>query len=52
MAPVDLSARNAVFNFAVPQTNLESTDFILNVTQQGWGFTKIALTGHNTTLGR
>jgi hypothetical protein len=31
--PVNLSTRQAVFNLAVTQTNLEATDFILNMTQ-------------------
>jgi hypothetical protein len=33
--PVHISARQAVFNVPTPDTNLEVTDFILNVTQQG-----------------
>lgn len=49
--PVDISARQAVFDLAVPQTNLEATDFILNMTQQGRNFTDIVLTGYNTTVG-
>jgi hypothetical protein len=32
--PVNLTARQAVFNLDVPQTNLEATDFILNITQR------------------
>ncbi|KAE9366140.1 hypothetical protein N431DRAFT_487975 [Stipitochalara longipes BDJ] len=51
IVPVNLSARQAVFNLAVPQTNLEATDFILNMTQQGRNFTDIVLTGYNTTTG-
>jgi hypothetical protein len=49
--PVNLSARQAVFNLAVPQTNLEATDFILNITQQGRNFTDTVLTGYSTTTG-
>ncbi len=49
--PVNLSARQGVFNLAVPQTNLEATDFILNMTQQGWNFTDFILTRYNTTVG-
>ncbi|PMD34672.1 hypothetical protein L207DRAFT_588186 [Hyaloscypha variabilis F] len=49
--PVTLSAQQAVFNLAVPQTNLEATDFILNMTQQGRNFTDVVLTGYNTTTG-
>ena len=49
--PVTLSAQQAVFNLAVPQTNLEATGFILNMTQQGRNFTDVVLTGYNTTTG-
>ncbi|PVH78197.1 hypothetical protein DL98DRAFT_550201 [Cadophora sp. DSE1049] len=49
--PVDISARQAVFDIAIPQTNLEVTDFVLNMTQQGRNFTDIALTGYDTTSG-
>ncbi|CZS89775.1 uncharacterized protein RAG0_01042 [Rhynchosporium agropyri] len=49
--PVEISARQAIFDIDVPQTNLEVTDFILNVTQQGRNFTDIALSGYGTTQG-
>jgi pimeloyl-ACP methyl ester carboxylesterase len=49
--PVNLTARQAVFNLDVPQTNLEATDFILDMTQQGRNFTDLVLTGYNTTTG-
>ena len=49
--PVEISARQPVFNLAVPKTNLEATDFILNMTQQGRNFTDIVLTGYNTVSG-
>ena len=49
--PVDIHARTAVFDIAVPQTNLEIPDLVLNITQQGRNFTDIALTGYNTTTG-
>ena len=49
--PVNLSARQAVFDLAVPQTNLDVTDFILNMTQQGRNFTDMVLTGYDTTIG-
>ncbi|KAK2629959.1 hypothetical protein QTJ16_000779 [Diplocarpon rosae] len=49
--PVEISARQAVFDIAVPQTNLEVTDFILNVTQQGRNWTEMITTGYNTTMG-
>ena len=49
--PVDISARTGVFNIAVPQTNLDATTFIQNLTQQGRNFTEMALTGYKTTRG-
>merc|ERR1712093_136789 len=49
--PVTISARQAVFDIAIPQTNLEVTDFVLNMTQQGRNFTDLALTGYDTTSG-
>ena len=49
--PVTVSARTGMFNIAVPQTNLDATTFIQNVTQQGRNFTDIALTGYKTTSG-
>lgn len=49
--PVHISARQAVFDTPIPQTNLEVTDFILNMTQQGRNYTNLALKGYNTTTG-
>jgi hypothetical protein len=49
--PVSISARQAVFDIAIPQTNLEVTDFILDMTTQGTNFTDIALTDYSTTTG-
>ncbi|CZR57996.1 uncharacterized protein PAC_07886 [Phialocephala subalpina] len=49
--PVTISARTGIFSLDIPQTNLEVTDFILNMTQQGRNFTNTALTGYNTTAG-
>lgn len=49
--PVHIKSRNAVFDIAVPQTNLDVTTFIQNVTQQGRNFTQAALTGYNTVSG-
>lgn len=49
--PVDISARQAVFDIDIPSTNLEATDFALNNTKQGQNFTDIALVGYNTTSG-
>lgn len=41
--PISISARQAVFDIDIPQTNLEVTDFILNITQQGRNFTNLTL---------
>ena len=49
--PIDISARTAVFDIQVPQTNLDPTVFIQNLTQQGRNFTDVALTGYKTTTG-
>lgn len=49
--PVTISARQGIFDIAVPQTSTEATDFVRNVTQQGRNFTEIVLTGYNTTTG-
>ncbi|KAH8800367.1 hypothetical protein F5884DRAFT_549545 [Xylogone sp. PMI_703] len=49
--PVDLSVEQGIFNIAIPQTNLEVIDFIVNVTQQGRNFTDLVLDGYNTTTG-
>jgi hypothetical protein len=37
--PVKISSRNGVFNLAVPQTNLDAVEFVLNMTQQGRNYT-------------
>ena len=50
--PVEISARTAIFNVPVPQTNLEATAFIQNFTQQGRNFTETTLTGYRTTAGK
>ena len=49
--PVDISARTGVFNLKVPETNLDSTVFIQNFTQQGRNYTDTALLGYATTAG-
>ncbi|CAD6584822.1 MAG: hypothetical protein ASARMPREDX12_001761 [Alectoria sarmentosa] len=49
--PVTISARTAVFDIAVPQTNLDATTFAQNQTQQGRNFTETALSGYATTAG-
>jgi hypothetical protein len=49
--PVNVSARQGIFTWPVPQSNLEVTEFVLNVTQQGRNFTAAALGGYQTTSG-
>lgn len=49
--PLCLSARNAVFNLAAPVTNVDVTDFILNLSQPGHNLTNELLTGYATITG-
>ena len=49
--PVDISARTGVFNIPIPQTNLDATAFIQNLTRQGQNFSEVALSGYATTSG-
>lgn len=49
--PITISARNGVFNLAVPQTSLQVPDLVLNITQQGRNFTDTVLTGYATVGG-
>lgn len=49
--PVTVSARQGVFNIDVPQTSLDATTFISNVTQQGRNFSETVLTGYQTVSG-
>jgi hypothetical protein len=49
--PITISAKQALFDIAIPQTNLEVTDFVLNMTKQGGNFTNSALAGYDTTTG-
>jgi hypothetical protein len=44
IVPVTISARNGVFDITVPSTNIETTDFILNLNQQGQNFSEVLLT--------
>jgi opacity protein-like surface antigen len=43
--PIQASARNGVFDIAVPANNVEVTDFFLNLAQQGANYTQSVLTG-------
>ena len=49
--PVTISARNGIFDIAIPQTNLDATTFIQNLTRQGQNFSEVALSGYATTSG-
>jgi pimeloyl-ACP methyl ester carboxylesterase len=49
--PVDLSARNGVFNIKAPQNNIEVTNFILDNTQQGANYSKALLEDYKTVSG-
>jgi len=49
--PIEISARTAVFDIEVPQTNLDPTTFIQNLTQHGRNFTETVLSGYATTSG-
>lgn len=49
--PVTISARNAVFNIAAPQTNIAVTDFILQLSQQSSNYSDAVLTGYATVSG-
>ncbi|KAG6986582.1 hypothetical protein G7Y79_00077g099740 [Physcia stellaris] len=50
--PVDISARTAIFDLPIPQSNSDATAFIQNLTQQGRNFTDLALTGYKNTAGK
>ena len=49
--PISIAARTAKFNVPIPQTNLDATLFIQNITQQGRNFTEASLEGYTTTSG-
>lgn len=49
--PVDISARTVVFDITNPQTDLDATTFIQNLTRQGQNFSEIAFSGYATTSG-
>lgn len=50
--PVTISSRNGVFNnYATPETNVDATAFVSNLTRQGQNATADALTGYATISG-
>lgn len=42
---VELSSRNGVFNFDAPSTNIDVTNFILDLSQQGANYSDSLLSG-------
>ncbi|KAJ0341597.1 hypothetical protein COL922a_002036 [Colletotrichum nupharicola] len=48
---VDISARNAVFDLEAPKTNVEVTNFLLNLSQQGANYTATALKDYADVSG-
>ncbi|PHH66145.1 hypothetical protein CDD81_208 [Ophiocordyceps australis] len=48
----DLSARNTVFDIAVPRTEIEVTDFFLNLGRQNFNFSAALANGHRTIAGK
>ncbi|KAI1845676.1 hypothetical protein JX266_008287 [Neoarthrinium moseri] len=49
--PINTSARNGVFNYAAPETNIDVTDFILNLVQPGHNLTAELLHDYATISG-
>jgi len=49
--PIYASARNGLFNQTTPQNNIEVTNFILNLTQQGHNYTDAVLKSYQTVSG-
>ena len=51
--PVTIEARNGVFDLAklTPQTDIDVTNTILNLAQQGKNFTQTSLKGYATVKG-
>lgn len=41
--PVDLSARNGVFDYAAPQTNIEVTNFFLEMAESNGNYSETLL---------
>ncbi|KAI0136361.1 Alpha/Beta hydrolase protein [Xylariales sp. AK1849] len=48
---VSISARNGVFDLKAPKTNVDVTDFMLNLAQPGHNLTAELLTGYATVSG-
>ena len=50
--PVDISARNGVFNLPTLQSNLDATTFAQNLTNIRANFTKASLLDYTTVTGK
>lgn len=49
--PIHAAARNGVFNYDAPVTNIDVTNFILNIGQQGSNYTEELLESYTTFSG-
>ena len=49
--PVNVTARNGVFDLAIPHTNFEVTQFALNLTSASGNYTNASLAGFATVTG-
>ncbi|KAK7751910.1 hypothetical protein SLS62_006211 [Diatrype stigma] len=49
--PISISSQNSKFNLTAPSSNIEVTNFILNLAQQGNNFTEDIATGYATVSG-
>ncbi|KAF2237155.1 hypothetical protein EV356DRAFT_442255 [Viridothelium virens] len=50
--PIDISARVGIFNIQAPASDIDTTNFFLNDTQQGHNFTQEILEGYRTISGK
>ncbi|KJZ70389.1 hypothetical protein HIM_10233 [Hirsutella minnesotensis 3608] len=50
--PLTISARNGVFNMETPKTEIQVTNFILDLTAQGQNYTAKVITGYKTITGK
>ena len=49
--PVDVTARNGIFDLSIPHSNFDMTRFALNLTSALGNFTKTSLAGYATVIG-
>nr|POE84805.1 hypothetical protein CFP56_78905 [Quercus suber] len=50
--PIEASARNGVFDLTIPVTNIDVTNFVLDLTQQGKNYSANILEGYKTVSGK